>query len=675
MKKILILTLVTVLLFSLISCSRECTVTFTVDGVVTSEQTIKKGETVTPPKAPEKDGYTFLGWTLGGTDFDFSTPIKSDITLEAKLIDDATLEWGDGLAYTLSEDGTYYSVSGIGGWKTTEVVIPDTYAGLPVTAVLGRALFGNERITSISLPASITFIGDRAFSDCSSLTAFSVAEDNTCFTVQNGDLYSKDGTVLVQYAIGRGETTLTIGEGVKKIGAGALSHSKLTTLSLPASLEEFGAYSCYGCGALTTVSFPSDSSLSLIGEGAFSSCSALAEITLPKSIKTLGQFAFYSCKNLTKVKFEGSSCLSEVDEYAFELCSLLKEFHYDGSREKWKAMVNVANNNDHLKTVKFASIGCYTAPEEAWVPTEDYAGITYAVWASESDYLAGLAPAMWYDTATISREGFGATDDYGTTYENEEFIPGYIHLFCDMETVSDQQLIVGGAQKLVLNLGGNTLITKKGFRIGGNHAYHPDASLTVKNGTLEVQAGQIQPRYCSTLIFDNTIFISSSNDVFYGLQAKLLLFTNSEAIIKTGADFRLAPNIAKSGEEYVGDEDLTISFVNSDLIYLTAPVTAVFEIYASASTDARWNIHFDKDSAVIGNIQNYIMLFEALGAEGPAPLNVTQNITYSEGTSFFKGATPPSGYLFIPVDPETGNSLAPEPFEGSDERVCITVTE
>lgn len=46
--------------------------------------TVKVGEKITEPAAPESDEYRFLGWYLDGEKFDFNTPIKKSINLEAK---------------------------------------------------------------------------------------------------------------------------------------------------------------------------------------------------------------------------------------------------------------------------------------------------------------------------------------------------------------------------------------------------------------------------------------------------------------------------------------------------------------------------------------------------------------------------------------------------------------
>ncbi len=46
--------------------------------------TVRVGETIEEPAAPQSSEYTFLGWYLDGEKFDFSKPITKNIKLEAK---------------------------------------------------------------------------------------------------------------------------------------------------------------------------------------------------------------------------------------------------------------------------------------------------------------------------------------------------------------------------------------------------------------------------------------------------------------------------------------------------------------------------------------------------------------------------------------------------------------
>jgi len=69
-------------------------------------------------------------------------------------------------------------------------------------------------------------------------------------------LFSKDETVLIQYAIGNTNTSFTIPDSVTSIGYSAFSGcSSLTSITIPDSVTSIGSSAFRGCSSLTTVSF------------------------------------------------------------------------------------------------------------------------------------------------------------------------------------------------------------------------------------------------------------------------------------------------------------------------------------------------------------------------------------------------------------------------------------
>ena len=76
------------------------------------------------------------------------------------------LKGSEGLAFTLNNDEESYSVS-LGDCTDTDVLIPSTYKGLPVTYIADWAFCGSSTMMSITIPNSIVSIGDQAFYDCS----------------------------------------------------------------------------------------------------------------------------------------------------------------------------------------------------------------------------------------------------------------------------------------------------------------------------------------------------------------------------------------------------------------------------------------------------------------------------------------------------------------------------
>lgn len=86
MKKITFLSFValTIMLVTLTSCQKKYKVTFDTDGgSQVPEVSIKKGDIISQPLYPTKEGYYFLYWEKDGKEYDFNSPVNSDITLKA----------------------------------------------------------------------------------------------------------------------------------------------------------------------------------------------------------------------------------------------------------------------------------------------------------------------------------------------------------------------------------------------------------------------------------------------------------------------------------------------------------------------------------------------------------------------------------------------------------------
>lgn len=201
----------------------------------------------------------------------------------------------EGVIYQISDDGTYAIVVGYSG-TATNVKIAATYDGLPVRAICDRA-FDSNAITSVAIPDSITTISGSAFGDCRNLTNIAVAEGNQNYCSIDCNLYSKDGKTLVQYAVGKSNTSFTVPDSVTAIGDSAFTNcTKLTSVTL-------------GNSVIT------------IGNDAFAGCSKLTSVTLGNSVASIGGYAFYGCN--------------------------LKNVYYTGSAEEWK-QISINNGNNHL---------------------------------------------------------------------------------------------------------------------------------------------------------------------------------------------------------------------------------------------------------------------------------------------------------------------------------------
>ena len=92
---------------------------------------------------------------------------------------------GESLQMTLSEDGTYYIISGIGPFRGTELVMPSEYNGLPVKEIADYAFKDCDWIVRATIPASVTRLGYSAAMGCTALEEL-IIEDTKNWQLYDG---------------------------------------------------------------------------------------------------------------------------------------------------------------------------------------------------------------------------------------------------------------------------------------------------------------------------------------------------------------------------------------------------------------------------------------------------------------------------------------------------------
>jgi len=147
---------------------------------------------------------------------------------------DSKVKASEGLAFELNEDGTA-SVAGIGECTDEDLVIPtETPDGIVVTSISANAFKNNTSVISVTIP-----------------------------------------------------------EGVIKIGSDAFRDSKIQSISFPDTLTDIGVSAFQDCKSLTEIELPPH--LEIIRSRVFSGCMYITSITLPENVKQIGASAFCGC--------------------------------------------------------------------------------------------------------------------------------------------------------------------------------------------------------------------------------------------------------------------------------------------------------------------------------------------------------------------------------------------
>ncbi len=205
--------------------------------------------------------------------------------------------------------------------------------------VIGKCAFkGCSGLTSLTLPAGITEIGDEAFEYCSGLTSLTLPDGIT--EIGSSAFFGCSGltsltlpagiTEISSYAFKgcSGLTSLTLPAGITSIGDDAFyGCSGLTSLNLPAGITTIGGSAFEGCSGLTSLNLPAG--ITSIGDDAFYGCSGLTSLTIPDGVTKIGKYAFSNCSYLTSLTIPSS--VNSLGDYAFKNCSSLQSVHVSWS--------------------------------------------------------------------------------------------------------------------------------------------------------------------------------------------------------------------------------------------------------------------------------------------------------------------------------------------------------
>lgn len=232
-----------------------------------------------------------------------------------------------------------------------DVVIPDG------VMTIDRYAFKNcSGINTITVPTSVTFIGEDAFLDVPEVTYFGSASGSPwgALSVISSNEASMDDfefadegkTIISKYIGAGGDVVIPADKGIVAIGDGAFKSCKtVTSVVVPEGVMTIGKEGFYECEAMEKITLPSR--MSSLGTYAFAYCrklkrlvipegvtciepnlfcisSQLEEVILPSTMKVICTGSFQYCSSLKKIDLpEG---LETIEDWAFAWCSRLEQF-------------------------------------------------------------------------------------------------------------------------------------------------------------------------------------------------------------------------------------------------------------------------------------------------------------------------------------------------------------
>lgn len=113
-----------------------------------------------------------------------------------------------------------------------------------------------ETLKSVTISETATQINFVAFFGCTNISSITVSEDNPSYKSLDGNLYTKDGKTLIQYAVGKQNTSFTVPDGVNRINHYAFRGSEsLEEVIISADVTEIGFGAFENCENLQSVVF------------------------------------------------------------------------------------------------------------------------------------------------------------------------------------------------------------------------------------------------------------------------------------------------------------------------------------------------------------------------------------------------------------------------------------
>ena len=234
------------------------------------------------------------------------------------------------------------SVTSVGNFAFQSCIsLINVTIGNSVTSIGVDAFQYCTNLTSVTIPSSVTSIGPYAFAFCTSLTAIAVDSQNLSYSSVDGVLFDKNQTTLIACPGGKaGDYTIPSSVTSIQDFEGFLWCFSLTSVTIPNGVTDIGYDPFYDCSSLTNVNIGTGVTNMNI-RGAFQSCPSLTTITVDpqNSMLSSANGVLFDKAQTTLLRFPQDKIggytipdtVTNIRDFAFSDCNSLTNITIPGS--------------------------------------------------------------------------------------------------------------------------------------------------------------------------------------------------------------------------------------------------------------------------------------------------------------------------------------------------------
>lgn len=220
--------------------------------------------------------------------------------------------------YVIEESTNTITITGIKSDHGT-VIIPNKIEGYTVTKIADYAFKDNNNIVNLTVPSTISYIGEGAFYNCARLVFVYNLEDCS--------------------------------ELIKIEDSTFCGCSNLYKILLPAKIVSIGDYAFKSCSNLQELSLPN--TVVEIGQSAFDNCQSIKEFVIPEGVTFIKPRTFFACTSLTKITIPTS--VNTISTEVFDYDTSLKEIYVEPNNKKYASVGGVLYSKDITQLIHFPS--------------------------------------------------------------------------------------------------------------------------------------------------------------------------------------------------------------------------------------------------------------------------------------------------------------------------------